>query len=76
MKIGYIDSQLNGQSRIFNKSGVKIGELRPDGHRLNAYDKSGRKIAYWDENLDITFEVPSQRKLGKGNMLVSLFFQD
>ncbi|SCY30719.1 hypothetical protein SAMN02910370_02064 [Lachnospiraceae bacterium XPB1003] len=73
-KIGSIDSQLNGRSTIYNKVGSKIGELRPNGHRLEAFDKVGRKIAYWDENTDTTFE-PNGRKIGKGNMLVGLFFQ-
>ena len=74
-KIGSIDTQLNGRSTIYNKNGVKIGELRPSGHRLEAYDKVGKKIAYWDETNDTSYEA-NGRKITKGNILVSLFFQE
>ena len=73
-KIGSIDTQLNGKSIIYNKVGAKIGEIRPNGHRLEAFDKVGKKIAYWDENNDTTFE-PNGRRIDKGNLLVGLFFQ-
>ncbi len=74
-KIGSIDTQLNGKSIIYNKMGAKIGEIRPNGHRLIAFDKLGRKMAFWDENTDITYE-PNGRKIAKGNLLVGLYFQD
>ena len=73
-KIGSIDSQLNGRSTIYNKMGSRIGEIRPNGHRLEAFDKTGRKIAYWDENNDTTYE-PNGRKIDKGNLLIGMFFQ-
>ncbi len=73
-KIGSIDTQLNGRTTIYNKMGVRIGEIRPSGHRLEAFDKIGKKIAYWDETNDTTYE-PNGRKMGKGNMLIDLFFQ-
>ena len=73
-KIGSIDSQPNGRSTIYNKMGSRIGEIRPNGHRLEAFDKTGRKIAYWDENNDTTYE-PNGRKIDKGNLLIGMFFQ-
>ena len=74
-KIGSIDTQLNGKSTIYDKMGTKLGEIRPNGHRLEAFNKLGRKIAYWDENFDTTFE-PSGRRIAKGNLLVGMFFED
>jgi len=64
----------NGRSTIYNKMGSRIGEIRPNGHRLEAFDKTGRKIAYWDENNDTTYE-PNGRKIDKGNLLIGMFFQ-
>ncbi len=75
MRIGYIDKQLNGQVTIFDKNGVRIGEIRPYGHRLEAYDKTGRKLAYWDETNDTTFEN-NGRKIAKGNLLIGMYFQN
>ena len=74
-KIGSIDTQLNGRSVIYNKVGSKIGELRPEGSKLVAYDKSGRRMAYWDERSDTSFES-NGRRISKGNVLMDLFFQD
>ena len=73
-KIGSIDTQLNGKSTIYNKMGSKLGEIRPEGRRLVAYDKMGRKMAYWDETNDTTFE-PNGRKISKGNLLVGMYFE-
>ena len=74
-KIGSIDTQLNGKSTIYNKMGLKIGEIRPSGHRLEAFDKLGRKMAYWDESNDTTYDCLG-RKMAKGNVLVMLYFQE
>ncbi len=73
MKIGSIDERLNGQTIIYDKLGAKIGEIRPENNRLVAYDKLGRRLAYWDENNDTTWE-PNGRKMAKGNVLLGLFF--
>ena len=74
-KIGSIDTQLNGKSTIYNKMGVKIGEIRPNGRKLEAFDKLGRKMAYWDETNDTTYDRMG-KKITKGNILVGLFFQE
>ena len=73
-RIGYIDRQLNGKCAIYDKMNMRIGELRPNGHRLEAYDKMGRKLGYWDENNDTSYDARGMR-LGKGNMLMGFFFQ-
>ncbi len=73
-RIGYIDRQLNGKITIYDKTNFKIGDIRPEGKKLVAYDKKGFKFAYWDENQDATFDK-SFRKISKGNILVELFFQ-
>ena len=74
-KIGSIDTQLNGRSTIYNKEGNRIGEIRPDGNRLVAYDKHGKKIAYWQERDDTTY-TPNARKIAKGNLLIEMYFQE
>ena len=76
MRIGTIDRQLNGCITIYDKSNYRIGEIRPEGHRLYAFDKSNYRIAYWDENSDTTYDYKTNRRIDKGNLLVSLFFQN
>lgn len=73
-RIGYIDRQLNGKCTIFDRMNSRIGEIRPNGHRLEAYDKLGKKLGYWDETNDTTYDARNSR-LGKGNMLMGFFFQ-
>ncbi len=73
-RIGYVDRQLNGKVTIYDKMNMRLGEIRPEGRRLVAYDKMNRKIAYWDETNDSTFE-PNGRKITKGNILVGMYFQ-
>jgi hypothetical protein len=70
---GYIDTSLNGTARIYDKQNRKIGELKPQGKQLIAYDHSLKKIAYWDENRNITFDKMG-RKISNGNILISLYF--
>ncbi len=74
-KIGSIDKQLNGRITIYDKIGSRIGEIKPEGHKLVAYDKASRRIAYWDENNDTTFE-PNGRRISKGNILIGMYFQE
>lgn len=73
-RIGYIDRQLNGKCTLYDKMNARIGEMRPNGHRLEAYDKTGKRLGYWDETNDTTYDARGSR-LGKGNMLMGFFFQ-
>ncbi len=73
-KIGYIDRQLNGKSTIYDKMSSRLGEIKPEGHRLVAYNKIGQKLGYWDENSDATFDKIG-RRIAKGNVLLDMYFQ-
>ncbi len=73
-RIGYIDRQLNGKITVYDKSNSRLGEIRPEGSYLVAYDKSNRRMAKWNERDDYTYDS-SNRRLGKGNMLIGMYFQ-
>ena len=73
-RIGYIDKQLNGKITVYDKSHNRIGEIKPEGKRLVAYNKNFQRMAYWDESSDYTYDS-SNRRLSKGNILVTLYFQ-
>lgn len=73
MKIGSIDRHLNGRITVYDKIGSKIGEIRPQGKELIAYDKRGIKIAKWKETDDCTYDK-NNRKIGKGDLLLDLYF--
>ena len=73
-KIGYIDQMINGKAIIYDKMGRKIGEIRPHGTRmLDAYNTRGQKIATYDSTTDTT--KVGFKKIGKGNLLVGMFFE-
>ncbi|MCR5248972.1 MAG: hypothetical protein K6E50_00025 [Lachnospiraceae bacterium] len=73
-KIGSIDRSLNGRVVVYNKMNNKLGEIRPNGNYLVAYDKNGRKMAQWYEKDNCTYDN-SGRKIAKGNILLDLYFQ-
>ena len=73
MKIGSYESFLNGKTIVYDKNGAKLGEIRPEGSFLVAYNKNGIKMAKWNEKDDCTYDK-NNRKLGKGNMLLGMFF--
>lgn len=75
MKIGYIDKHLNGTITVYDKNYRKLGEIKPNGNYLVAYDSSYRKMAMWKENDDTTYDT-SYRRIGKGNMLIDLYFKE
>ncbi len=74
MKIGSYDKQLNGRIVVYDKSGIKIGEIKPEGTYLVAYDKRHMKMAKWNERDDCTYDK-NNRKIGKGNMLLGMYFE-
>ncbi len=73
-RIGYIDRQLNGKSTVYDKMNMRIGEIKPEGHRLVAYNKMNLRMGYWDENSDATFDKNNHR-IAKGNVLLDMYFQ-
>lgn len=75
MRIGYIDKQLNGRITVYDKNFVRLGEIKPEGSYLVAYDKAYRKMALWKENDDTTYDT-SYRKIGKGNLLIDMYFKE
>ena len=74
MRIGYIDRQLNGKIYVYDKMNRKIGEIRPEGNKLSAYDNKFHKIAYWQESNDTTYDTHA-RKIAKGNILIDLLLE-
>ena len=75
MRIGYIDKQLNGRITVYDKNYRRLGEIKPEGNCLVAYDSSYRRMALWKENDDTTYDT-SFRRMGKGNMLLDLYFKE
>ncbi len=73
-RIGEIDRQSNGRIAVFDKMGTRLGEIKPEGSKMVAFDKMGRRMANWDDKRDETV-APNGKKIGKGNLLVSLYFQ-
>ncbi|GEM_PF-6166880 len=73
-RFGSIDRQLNGKIIVYDKNNRLLGEIRPEGNYLIAYDRSNRRMAKWNERDDYTYDM-SNRRLGKGNMLIGMYFQ-
>ena len=73
-RIGYLDKQLNGRTTVYDRNNGRLGEIRPEGHYLVAYDKMNRRMGKWYENDDYTYDA-NNRRLGKGNMLLSFYFE-
>ena len=73
-RIGSIDKQLNGRITVYDKNNVRLGEIRPEGSYLVAFDKNNRRMAKWNERDDYTYDN-NNRRLGKGNMLIGMYFQ-
>ena len=73
--IGYIDRKLNGECMVYDSRNIRIGIIKPNGSKLYAYDKLSRKIGYWDERTDTTYDK-NMHKIGKGNLLISLYFME
>lgn len=74
MKYGAIETSLNGRTVVYDKNNIKIGEIRPEGNFLVAYNKMNIKMGKWNEKDDCTYDKMN-RKLGKGNMLLGMFFE-
>lgn len=75
MRIGYIDKQLNGKATIYDKNYRRLGEIKPEGSYLVAYDSSYRRMAKWNERDDTTYDAMN-RRIGKGNLLIDLYFNN
>lgn len=73
IKIGSYESSLNGKTIVYDKKGAKLGEIRPNGNYLEAYNKKGVKMAKWNERDDCTYDSKN-KKLGKGNLLLEMYF--
>ena len=74
-RIGYIEDALYEKKNILDAQGRPLGQIRPEGNRLAAYDKAGRKLGYWDKYFDTTYTLAGI-KIGKGNLLLDFFFKN
>ncbi len=74
-RIGYIEDATYGKKNVLDLQGHILGQIRPEGNRLAAYDKVSRKFGYWDKYSDTTYTLAGI-KIGKGNLLLSFFFKD
>ena len=74
MKIGSYETKLNGKIIVYDKNNIRLGEIKPSGSRLIAYDKMNRRIAEWNERDDYTYDS-NRRRIAKGNMLIDIYFQ-
>ena len=73
-KIGYMNV-LNGRTEVFLNGKGNIGHLdtlKPYEHY--AYNARNQKIATWKQFDDCTYDA-SNRKIGKGDMLLSILIQ-
>lgn len=74
LTLGYVETFLNGTAKVYDKQHRRIGEIKPQGNQLIAYDASFRRIAYWKETSNETYDKMG-RRIGKGNILIELYFQ-
>lgn len=74
-RIGYIEDGSYGKKNILDAQGHPLGQIRPEGNNLGAYDKAGRKLGYWYKDFDTTHTLAG-KKIGKGNLLLNLFFDN
>jgi len=73
-RIGYVEKQLNGVVTVYDKFNSRLGQMKPEGHKLVAYDKFSKKMGYWDENWNETYDAYG-KKIQKGNILLGMYFQ-
>ena len=72
--IGHIKTEGGGKIIVQDMHSCKLGEIRTDSAGIKtAYDRHSVKIASYDPKLDVTKDRHSL-KLGKGDLLLSLFF--
>lgn len=68
--IGYIDEKTTGTA-VYNAKYQKLGEIKKEGGKLIAKDAHFRKIAEYDEKLNVTKNAHF-KQIGKGNLLVDI----
>lgn len=56
-----------------DKSGNRLGEIRPTGALLVAYGRSGQRLGYYNPAVNVTYD-PQGRRIGIGNYLSGLIF--
>lgn len=74
IKYGLIETSLNGKTVVYDKNNVRLGEIRPEGNYLVAYNKNNVRMGKWYENDNCTYDK-NNRRLGKGNMLLGMYFE-
>ncbi len=73
--IGYIEKLSGGRTEVREKNFNKLGEIREEGEKLVAYDRHFSRMGYWQKRDDTTYDR-THRKIGKGNLLIDLYFNN
>ena len=72
--IGYTEERL-GKITVYDGNRRRIGEISKSGSKLVATDTRLKKIAEYDERMDITYDDRA-RRIGRGNMLAETLLKN
>lgn len=72
--IAYTEERL-GKTTVYDGHRKRIGEIEKRGTMLVATDTRLKKIAEYDQRMDVTYDDRS-RRIGRGNMLVEMLLKN
>lgn len=74
VRYGKITTDSRGDSTIYDERNVRLGKISEDSSgKLNAYDARSVRLATYDPRMNVTKDKLG-RTLGKGDLLLSVFF--
>lgn len=74
VRYGKITTDSRGDSTVYDGRNVKLGKISEDASgKLTAYDSRNVRLATYDPRMNVTKDKLG-RTLGKGDLLLSLFF--
>jgi len=75
VKFGKITTDLKGDSTVYDARNVRLGKISEDASgKLVAHDTRNVALATYDPRMNVTKDK-SGHTLGKGNLLISMFFE-
>ena len=74
-RIGFVEEDLLHRITVLDSYSRRLGRIEPQGSNMVAYDHVNRKLAIWKKWEDCTYDAQN-RRLGKGNLLLGLFYPE
>ncbi len=75
VKFGKITTDSRGDSTVYDARNVRLGKISEDASgKLVAHDTRNVALAIYDPRANVT-KHKSGHTLGKGNLLISIFFE-